>query len=248
MIDPIGALDRGKHRGILREQLATAGDALVADQDVEIVPGRFVELRLGVEQIHDAQIRRQPGGVVLEGVAANAAPLGRWHQSRDAVAEIGGGGADRVRRHQRMARRAGLPAPLARAGCRCRRHRRRNRWRGGGLKHPGQPIVFRQSLRRRRVGKRDGDQQGGNTTQDGLKDSHEQSRLPAASILRCEVRHLLCYGIDFPVCLNHKLAASRVRSCPKHRLPVSRPVCRRVAALAFNVITPGDLCHAGPRA
>jgi hypothetical protein len=107
---------------------------------------------------------------MLEGVAADAAALGRGHQSGDAIAEIGGGGADSVRRHQRMARCAGLPAPFARAGR--RRCWRRNRWRGGGLKHPGQPIVFRQSLRRRGIGKRNGDQEGGTTTQDGLKDSH----------------------------------------------------------------------------
>ena len=65
-IDAISALGRGENRSVLRQQLAPARDAIVADQEIEIVPGRFVELRLGVEQIHDAQVRREPGGVVLE--------------------------------------------------------------------------------------------------------------------------------------------------------------------------------------
>ena len=34
------------------------------------------------------------------------------HSACDAIAEIGGRGADGVRRHQRIARGAGLPAPL----------------------------------------------------------------------------------------------------------------------------------------
>ena len=34
------------------------------------------------------------------------------HMPLDAVLEVGGGGQDRIRLHQRMAGRAGLPAPV----------------------------------------------------------------------------------------------------------------------------------------
>ena len=83
---------------------------------VEIIPGRLGEFRLRIEQVHDAQVGRQPGGKALEIRRARcraARPAG--HNAGEAIAEIGGGGADGVRRHQRIARGAGLPAPFARA-------------------------------------------------------------------------------------------------------------------------------------
>ena len=135
-VDAIGALGGGEYRRVLRQELAAAGDALVADQRVEIVPGRFVEFRLRIEQVHDAQIRRQPGGIALKIDAVDAAALGLRPQRRDAIAEVGGGGADRFRRHQRMAGGARLPAPLARSA-----RRRGNRGRCQRLKEPGQPVV-----------------------------------------------------------------------------------------------------------
>ena len=237
MVDAIRTLDRGEYGSVLRQQFAAAGNALVADQRVEIIPGRFVELRLGIEQIHDAQVRRQPGGVMLEGVAADAAPLGRRPQAGDAIAEIGGGGADGVRRHQRMAGGAGLPAPFARSG---RRRRSGNRRRRRRLKHPCQPIVFCQSLRdllrRRGIGQADGDQQCGNTTKDWRGNSHERqsqlhrrSRLPACSICSCPMGHLLCYKIvilGLPRTI--KPAAARVIS--SLAVPLAVPYRMRPAA------------------
>ena len=103
---------------MLRQDLAPARDALVAHQEIEIVPERFGELRLGVEQIHDAQVGREPGGQLLERLAADAAPLGQRLHGGEAIAEIGGGGADGVSRHQRMAGGARLPAPFARRAAR----------------------------------------------------------------------------------------------------------------------------------
>ena len=67
------------------------------------------------------QIGRQAGGEVLESLAADAAPRRVRPQAGEAIAEIGGGGADGVGRHQRIAGGAGLAAPFARA----RRRRRR---------------------------------------------------------------------------------------------------------------------------
>ena len=58
-IDAVGLLDRGERCTMLRQDCAAVLDAGVVDQDVEIVPERFRELRLGVDQIHDPQIRRE---------------------------------------------------------------------------------------------------------------------------------------------------------------------------------------------
>ena len=195
-IDAVCALHRRENRGILRQQLAPARDALIAHQEIEIVPGRFVELRLGVEQIHDAQVGREPCRQLLERLAADAAPLGQRLHAGDAIAEIGGGGADGVGRHQRMARGARLPAPFARRTalslslCRNRRLR-------GGLKYPAQPVVFRQSLSARlrcllgdccsRTGQQ-ADQTDCNDAEDLRKDRHRTSRPPTGAL------SLVCTG------------------------------------------------------
>ena len=213
-IDAVGALHRREHRSILRQQLAPARDALIAHQEIEIVPGRFVELRLGVEQIHDAQVGREPCRQLLERLAADAAPLGQRLHGGDAIAEIGGGGADGVSRHQRMARGARLPAPFARRTalslslCRNRRLR-------GGLKYPAQPVVFRQSLSARLrclLGnccsrKAQADQTDCNDAEDLRKERHGESRRPTGALsLVCTGRryvtgHLRCRPGEAARCL-----------------------------------------------
>ena len=134
-VDAVGAFDGGEGRRILRQQGAALRDAVVADEEVEIVPRRLGEFRLRIELVHDAEIRREPRGEALEICPGDAAPGGIRPHRRDAAAEMGSGGTNRVRRHQRIARRAGLPAPLhlvARGWNRtCRR----------GLKQARQPVV-----------------------------------------------------------------------------------------------------------
>ncbi len=220
MIDAIGALDRGENRGVLRQQLAPARDALLAHQRVEIIPRRFIEFGLGIEQVHDAQVRREPGGQLLESLAADAAPLGLRPQAGNAIAEVGGGGADGVRRHQRMARGARLPAPLARSRRRSRNRRRRRR-----LKHPCQPVVLRQPLPgrlllrhllgRRSVPEADADQGRCNQTKDGRCNCHGDARLRAGAI--CLARQAVGY-------VTGPLTPGLCRTGAK-RLTVSLPAC-----------------------
>ena len=197
-VDAIGALGGGEYRRVLRQEFAAAGDALVADQRVEIVPGRFVEFRLGIEQVHDAQIRRQPGGIALEIGAADAAAFGLRPQRRDAIAEVGGGGADCFGRHQRMAGGARLPAPLARSA-----RRRGNRGRCRRLKEPGQPVVGL-VLRLRRRGQAGAEKGCRGEAKDRLQSCHDRSsrlRLQSSKLQMHHARsicgrtkgHLLCY-------------------------------------------------------
>jgi hypothetical protein len=113
---------------VLREDGAAVRDPLLAYQQVEIVPERLGEFGLGVEQIHDPQIRREAGDIGVEHGAADAAALGQRPQPLEAAAEIGRGGTDRLRRHQRMIGGPGFAAPFRRrAGGRRRR-------RGGGAR------------------------------------------------------------------------------------------------------------------
>ena len=101
-------------------------DALVADQEVEIVPERLGEFGLAVEQVHNAQVGRQPCDIGVEHRAADPAALGLRPEPLEAAAEISRSRADRLRRHQRMIGRAGLAAPFRR-----RRRSRGSRGRGG---------------------------------------------------------------------------------------------------------------------
>jgi len=98
-------------------------DAIVVDQNVEIVPERLGEFGLGVEQVHDPQVGREAGDIGIEHRAADAAALGQRPQPLEAAAEIGGGGADRLRRHQRMIGGAGFAAPFRSRSRRSRRGR-----------------------------------------------------------------------------------------------------------------------------
>ena len=130
-VDPVGLLHRVEDRAVLREDGAAVRDALLADQEVEIVPERLGEFGLGVEQIHDPQIRRQAGDIGVEHRAADAAALGLRPQPLEAAAEISRSRADRLRRHQRMAGGAGLAAPFRRrvgAAAAAARRLERRRW------------------------------------------------------------------------------------------------------------------------
>ena len=90
-VDAVLLLDLVEDGLVLGEDLAAAGDARVAHQDVEIIPERLGELRLRIDQVHDAQIGRQPCGVFLEARARDVALGGQRPQPFDAGFEIGGG-------------------------------------------------------------------------------------------------------------------------------------------------------------
>ncbi len=86
-VDPVGLLHRVEGGPVLGEDFAAALDAVVADQEIEIVPERLGEFGLGVHQVHDPQIGREPARIGVEGRAGDAA-LGRVRpQALDAVAE-----------------------------------------------------------------------------------------------------------------------------------------------------------------
>ena len=160
-VDPIGARDRGECRRVLRQQLLAVGNAFVADQQVEIIPGRPVEFRLRIEFVHDAQIGRETRGKSLVTGPRDAAPLGVRPQAGKAIAELGCGRADGVGSHARIAGRAGLSAPL-----RCCVGRRRNRGGGRGLNKMGEPIG-RTVLRMGRMTEDCGSGNGHRKTEDG---------------------------------------------------------------------------------
>ena len=101
-VDPVGLLDRVERRAVLRQDGAAVGDALLADQEVEIVPERLGEFGLAVEQVHNAQVGRQPCDIGVEHRAADPAALGLRPEPLEAAAEISRSRADRLRRHQRM--------------------------------------------------------------------------------------------------------------------------------------------------
>ena len=90
----------------LRQDGAAVGDARVGDQDVEIFPGRLGEFRLRIEEVHDPQVGRKAGQQLVEQRARHVASLRQRPDRLEAVAEIRRRGADRRRRHQRMAGRA----------------------------------------------------------------------------------------------------------------------------------------------
>jgi hypothetical protein len=110
-VDPIGALDRLERGRMLLQQFAPACDALVGDQEIDIVPERLGELRLRVDEVHDLHFGLEPRRVLLEACARDAAPRRLGPHSVDAVLEVRDRRQDRIRLHQRMAGRARLPAP-----------------------------------------------------------------------------------------------------------------------------------------
>ena len=87
-VDAVLLLDLVEDRLVLGEDFAAVGDARIADQDVEIIPERLGELRLGVDEVHDAEIGRQPLGELLEARARDVALGGERPQLFDAGFEI----------------------------------------------------------------------------------------------------------------------------------------------------------------
>ena len=110
-IDAIGFFHRVELRLVFGEDLAALGEAVVVDEDVEIVPDRLGEFRLRIDQVHDAQIGRKPRGEALEILARDVAPCGIRPHRGDAIVEIRRRLADRGRGHQGVAGGAVLAAP-----------------------------------------------------------------------------------------------------------------------------------------
>ena len=216
---------------------------------------RLGEFGLRVEQIHQAQVGRETGGIALEGLARDAAPRRQWPQPGEAIAEFGSGGANSLCRHQRMARSAGLPAPFARAGGRGRR--RGNRVGRRRLEQPGQPvvgIVLRQSGAGKGCGKENCRGPAENRRGDGHGLRPRWRTL--ASIGSRRNGHLLCYrtiNLQFVGVRLRKFASGmdshnsntmrlsndggfrpppaamqhHPRSCHEHRDPAVRSACSR---------------------
>jgi hypothetical protein len=129
-VDPIGLLDRIEHGTVLRQDFPAALDAVLADEQVQIVPERLGEFGLGVHQVHDSQVGRQAIGIGVEGGAGDAPLLRGRPQALQAGAEIRRRGEDGFGGHEGMARTAGLAAPVGGAGRllnRCRNRTRRPR-------------------------------------------------------------------------------------------------------------------------
>src|SRR6202044_446890 len=104
-----------------------------------------------------------------------------------AIAEIGGRGADGIRRHARIARRARLPTPLGGCGA----ARRRNRAACRRLKQAHQEVV-RLVLRVGQIGAPDHEQRRRCEVPDGLGNGHgENSQLRAAAMGPREVTETL---------------------------------------------------------
>ena len=126
-VDAIFALDDVKDLAVFGDERAALRDAVGGHQQVKIIPDRFCEFGLAVEQVHDAQVGRKPsrqGGV---GVARNAVPRRQRRQAVEALAEIRRRRANSVRGHAGIARCAGLAAPRHRRHRLYRRDRRRKR-------------------------------------------------------------------------------------------------------------------------
>ena len=119
-VDAVGLLHRVELRLVFGEHLAALGEAVVVDQNVEIVPDRLGEFRLRIHQVHDAQIGREAGGEALESLPARRrAVRHRATSPATQLLKIRGGLADRGRRHQRDGRRR--RPRRSRAAARCRR-------------------------------------------------------------------------------------------------------------------------------
>ena len=117
-VDAIGFFRRIELRLVFGQDLAALGQAIVVDQNVEIIPDRLGEFRLRIHQIHDAQIGRKPRGKTLKALLRDVAAGGVGPHRGDAIVEIRRRLPDRARGHQRMAGGAVLAAPgQRRAAC-----------------------------------------------------------------------------------------------------------------------------------
>jgi hypothetical protein len=136
-IDPIRLLDRVEDGTVLGQDRAAVLDAILAHQQIQIVPDRLGEFRLGVEQIHDPQVRRERGGLRIEHGARYPAPLCLGPQRFETGMKICRGGPNGIGGHQRMSGGAGFSAPF-RSARRRRRGRRGSQRRRGGYRTGGQ--------------------------------------------------------------------------------------------------------------
>jgi hypothetical protein len=96
-----------------RKDCPAVRDPLVADQHVEIIPDRLREFGLRIQEIHDAQIRREPRYLPLEQGAGNTAPLGQGLALREARPEIAGRFPNSRSAHQGMAGSPGFATPVS---------------------------------------------------------------------------------------------------------------------------------------
>ena len=168
-VDAVGLLDRVERRLVLGEDRAAVGDPRFADQEIEIVPERFGELGLGVEQVHDPQVRRQAGDMRVVHGTRHAAARPQRPQALEAAAKIRRGRADRLRSHGRMARCAGLAAPLRAGRCSRRCLHWRDRTGGGRPLKQGSDV---ETLGLRRASHAGGDQRRGAKRLAGGKSGH----------------------------------------------------------------------------
>ena len=73
-VDAIGPLNRIECSAVFFQNGATFGDTGLVDQNIQVVPHRFGEFGLAVEQIHDAQVGRQRRGHAFKSSARYPAP------------------------------------------------------------------------------------------------------------------------------------------------------------------------------
>ena len=111
-VDPVGLFHLIEDRAVPGQNGATLLDAFLAHEEIEIVPHRFAEFGLRVEEIHDVQLRREARDMGVEEGARHAAARGQRPQASETAREIGGGSANGLCCHERMPRSTGLAAPV----------------------------------------------------------------------------------------------------------------------------------------
>jgi hypothetical protein len=137
-IGAVRLLGRIEHGAVPGDHLAAGLNALVADQEVEILPHRPRELRLRIEQLHDLELGLEAAGGELEGAHRNAALLRQRPKRGEASPEIGGGRQDRLGRHQRMHRSLRERGRDEREHCTAQDHRKL----GAPASHRSRPLPF----------------------------------------------------------------------------------------------------------
>ena len=98
---------------MLAEQFAALGDALVGDEQIEIVPERLGELRLRVDEVHDLDVGLELARCAVSKLAREMPRrAASGHMRSRQFLKSATAAENRIRLHQRMARRARLAAPL----------------------------------------------------------------------------------------------------------------------------------------